>query len=130
MGYDDHGRCPMLVDERCSIYEDRPQTCRDYDCRIFSATGIAMDRQAQPDIAKGVTAWAFRFESGQSRREEAVLKQTATFLQDQRHLFPPGTLPNNPGELAALAVRICRPFAARAGAPDAEIAGTILAWRR
>ena len=24
MGYDEHGHCPMLVDNRCSIYEHRP----------------------------------------------------------------------------------------------------------
>src|SRR4051812_18756771 len=35
MGYNKKGECPMLVDGKCSIYEDRPQTCRDYDCRIF-----------------------------------------------------------------------------------------------
>ena len=40
MGYDDQGRCPMLVEGDCSIYGDRPQTCRDYDCRVFAATGI------------------------------------------------------------------------------------------
>jgi hypothetical protein len=25
----------MLVDDRCSIYEDRPRACRTYDCRIL-----------------------------------------------------------------------------------------------
>ena len=30
----------MLVDGRCSIYEHRPRTCRTYDCRIFTATGL------------------------------------------------------------------------------------------
>ena len=34
MGYDRHGHCPMLVDGSCSIYVDRPKTCRVYDCRI------------------------------------------------------------------------------------------------
>ena len=28
MGYDEHGRCPMLRPEGCSIYEHRPRTCR------------------------------------------------------------------------------------------------------
>ncbi|MFI5042361.1 MAG: YkgJ family cysteine cluster protein, partial [Acidimicrobiales bacterium] len=31
LGYDERGRCPMLVDARCSIYEHRPRTCRTYD---------------------------------------------------------------------------------------------------
>ena len=38
MGYDAHGRCPMLRADGCSIYEHRPRTCRTYDCRVFAAT--------------------------------------------------------------------------------------------
>jgi Fe-S-cluster containining protein len=48
MGYTDQGYCPMLVAGECSIYEDRPQTCRDYDCRVFAATGISVDPRTQP----------------------------------------------------------------------------------
>lgn len=32
LGYDEHGRCPMLSEQGCSIYEHRPRTCRTYDC--------------------------------------------------------------------------------------------------
>ena len=39
LGHDERGHCPMLVDGRCSIYADRPRTCRTYDCRVFAATG-------------------------------------------------------------------------------------------
>ena len=28
MGYDSQGRCPMLTEAGCSIYEHRPRTCR------------------------------------------------------------------------------------------------------
>src|ERR1039458_8074282 len=69
MGYDDKGQCPMFVDNQCSIYEDRPQTCRDYDCRIFAATGIAVDQTVQPEIAKRVESWEFNYE-GEGSREE------------------------------------------------------------
>jgi len=110
MGYDDQGRCPMLIDERCSIYEDRPQTCRDYDCRVFAATGIAVDREAQPKIARRVAAWAFTYESGESRAEHGTVQAAAAFLQANRDLFPPGSLPNYPVQLAALAVSIFRLF--------------------
>src|SRR5262249_23063586 len=43
MGYGENGHCPMLVDNACSIYADRPQTCRTYDCRVFPASGIEPD---------------------------------------------------------------------------------------
>jgi Fe-S-cluster containining protein len=28
-----HGGCGMLIDNKCSIYEDRPIACRQFDCR-------------------------------------------------------------------------------------------------
>ena len=43
MGYNEHGCCPMLTGGKCSIYEHRSQTCRSYDCRIFTAAGIIPD---------------------------------------------------------------------------------------
>ena len=27
------GGCSMLIDNKCSIYEDRPKACRQFDCR-------------------------------------------------------------------------------------------------
>jgi hypothetical protein len=58
LGYDEHGRCPMLVDGACSIYEHRPRTCRTYDCRVFAATGVVPD-SSQPAVAVRVASWRF-----------------------------------------------------------------------
>src|SRR5438552_2615582 len=51
LGYDERGHCPMLVDGRCSIYEHRPQTCRIYDCRVFTAAGIELAEPSKAEIA-------------------------------------------------------------------------------
>jgi Fe-S-cluster containining protein len=59
LGYDEHGHCPMLVDDRCSIYEHRPRTCRTYDCRVFAAADVEPDRERQADIADRVRRWRF-----------------------------------------------------------------------
>ena len=134
MGYNDKGQCPMLVDNECSIYEDRPQTCRDYDCRIFAATGVDVDGQTQAEIAQRVKAWVFRYESEESRAEDTVLKQAAAFLQMNRDLFPEGSLPNYPVQLAALAIRIYRLFSGmkaevrneESARPDSVIARAIV----
>ena len=128
MGYNDEGHCPMLVDNECSIYEHRPQTCRDYDCRVFAATGVAVDEQTQAEIADRVKAWVFRYESEESREGHTVVKQAAAFLQRNRDLFPVGSLPNYPVQLAALAVRIYRLFSDTTvkNRPDAVIAQAIV----
>ena len=69
LGYDEHGRCPMLIDGACSIYEHRPRTCRTYDCRVFAATGVEPD-PSQPEIRARVREW--RFEIDDPERWNAV----------------------------------------------------------
>jgi Fe-S-cluster containining protein len=135
MGYDDQGRCPMLIGNQCSIYEVRPQTCRDYDCRVFAATGIPVDRQNQPEIADRVRRWVFDYEGEESREEHKIVKQAAAFLEMNRDLFPMGSLPSYPVQLAALAVSIYRLFSemttnthnAALALSDAAIAHAIVA---
>ncbi|HEX3542140.1 MAG TPA: YkgJ family cysteine cluster protein, partial [Acidimicrobiales bacterium] len=57
LGYDERGHCPMLVDGKCSIYEDRPRACRTYDCRVFAAAGVELDNA----IGDQARRWRFRF---------------------------------------------------------------------
>lgn len=135
MGYDAQGRCPMLVDDRCTIYADRPQTCRDFDCRVFAATGIALeDEGPQAGIAARARAWRFELPKERDRRELAITQAAGAFLQEQRERFPPGALPPNPAQLAALAIRLYDVFAEvhdageRGARPsDAEVARLVLA---
>lgn len=53
MGYDDQGRCPMLGDRGCTIYEHRPRTCRTFDCRALVAADLMeqLEKEA-PAIAE------------------------------------------------------------------------------
>jgi uncharacterized protein len=106
MGYSDKGHCPMLIDGECSIYEHRLRTCRDYACRIFAATGIPVDPQTQPEIARRVSEWVFTCEMEESREEHSILQKVAALLRKNRDLFEQRSLPGNPAQLAALAVRI------------------------
>lgn len=58
LGYDGAGHCPMLVEGRCSIYEQRPRACRTYDCRVFAAAGVEPD---QPAVAERSRQWRFSY---------------------------------------------------------------------
>jgi len=71
LGYDQRGRCPMLEEGRCSIYEDRPLTCRTYDCRVFAAAGIEADR---PAITTRARTWAFEYPTDDDRRAGAAVR--------------------------------------------------------
>ena len=133
MGYDDQGQCPMFKDNACSIYEARPLTCRAYDCRVFAATGIAVDEAAQPEIAERVRSWAFTFDN-ESRDAQGRLREAAEFLAANRDLFPPGSLPSYPVQLASLAVGVYKLFgelrAEHPAGSEAAIAQGILAALR
>jgi uncharacterized protein len=107
MGYDESGTCPMLREGACTIYSHRPITCRTYDCRVFSATGIRPD---QPGIASRAERWMFSFPAEQDRAEYAAVRAAAAFLQDNADAFPAGFLPRNPAQLAVLAIRVHNVF--------------------
>ena len=77
LGYDEQGRCPMLGDSGCTIYEHRPRTCRTYDCRIFAATGVDPTADGYLTIAERSRRWRFRVD------DDAA--PTATALRAEAH---------------------------------------------
>jgi Fe-S-cluster containining protein len=65
----------MLVDDRCSIYDHRPQTCRAYDCRVFAATAI--ENEEKPVIARQARRWRFSYATEADRAEHDRLQAAA-----------------------------------------------------
>jgi hypothetical protein len=104
--YDERGHCPMLVDGACSIYEDRPRTCRTYDCRVFAAAGVDPDPDTQPAIARQVGRWRFTMDTTDARAASDAIRAAASFLRDRGRELPDGTAPVNRTQLAVLAVEI------------------------
>jgi len=112
LGYDERGHCPMLIGGGCSIYEDRPRTCRTYDCRIFPAAGVAPDDDDDTKslIARRTERWKFGFPGRGDRTERDAVRAAATFLGAQRR--PEGVAPRNAIRLAVLAVEVHEAFLA------------------
>jgi Fe-S-cluster containining protein len=79
MGYDDQGRCPMFKDNRCSIYEHRPRTCRTFDCRVFAATDVVPE---DPAIAARVTQWRFEHATPQDEQLHQDIRRRAAADND------------------------------------------------
>jgi hypothetical protein len=90
LGYDERGHCPMLVDNRCSIYEHRPRTCRTYDCRVFPAAGVDADK---PLVARQAVRWRFTFPTDTDRLEHRAVQTAAASAE-----------PGNPTDVAVRAV--------------------------
>ena len=135
MGYDEHGRCPMLIDDACSIYPYRPSTCRVFDCRVFTATDVA---PAQTPIARRTDRWRFSYATKLGQDEHAMARAAGRFIQERADCFPPGAVPSNPAQTAVLAIKsytVFRPGAKEPGLDgsprsDEAVAHAILAASR
>jgi uncharacterized protein len=122
------GTCPMLCRGKCTIYAQRPQTCLDYDCRVFAAAGIDAGGEDKVVINRRVREWRFQFSSPEDEQAHLAIQAAATFIRAQHAQFPSGVAPRNPLGIAALALRVY-PVFLPPGPPDtaAETAGAILA---
>jgi Fe-S-cluster containining protein len=117
MGFRDDGTCPMYADQQCSIYKDRPQTCRDYDCRIFAASGTlpAGERRI---INERVQEWRFSFPQEEDRAACAAVRRAAEFILAHSADFPSAVRASSPTAAAVLAIKTYSVFVD--GAPVAD----------
>jgi hypothetical protein len=124
------GACPMLSCGQCSIYAQRPQTCLDYDCRVFAVAGIAAGGADKAVINRRVREWRFQFAGDEDRRAYAAVQAAAAFIRTARAQFPAGTVPANPLGVAALALRVYPVFLLPGPTGDAaDIARSVVAAR-
>ena len=79
LGFDERGHCPMLRDGACTIYEHRPRTCRTYDCRVFTATGLEPATH-QVEIRRQVRRWVFTYPTPQDERLRRAVVRAAEDL--------------------------------------------------
>ena len=139
LGYDEQGRCPMLVDDGCSIYEHRPRTCRTYDCRVFPAAGVDIADDGQRPIAERARRWRFDHPVPADDARHDAVRAAARFVREHGDRLPEGTGPVNATEHALLAVRLHEAFIGHdAGTdalvvvadPDPDAVGVVLSARR
>jgi Fe-S-cluster containining protein len=134
LGYVKNGCCPMLINDRCSIYEHRPLTCRSYDCRIFTAAGIAAGDADKALINQRVKRWKFSYPTRLDRDQHAAVQAAAKFIQERAECFPGGAVPTNLSQLAILALKVYKVFLRRDDdsgktgqmPPDSEVAKAVM----
>lgn len=128
MGYDARGHCLMFANGVCSIYSHRPETCRTYDCRVFTAAGM----NAGPDkseINDRIASWRFKYPSARDLDEHRAVTAAANYIRQHVIRFPGGRVPSRPSEVAVLAVKTYEVFLDPPPS-DAEIAAAIIATSR
>jgi uncharacterized protein len=103
------GTCPMLDGGKCSIYTHRPQTCRDYDCRIFAAAGISAGGEDRSVINRRVDEWQFSYTSPAERAAHEAVQCAARFIKEHPSSFP-SRVPTVPTGIAVLAIKVYEVF--------------------
>jgi Fe-S-cluster containining protein len=110
MGFSPDGLCPMLVESRCSIYQQRPRSCQDYDCRVFAAAGIDAGGEDKAVINQRVRAWQYTYTSEADTRAHSAVRAAAAFVQTYAADFPGGRVPTAPSDIAVLAIKVYTVF--------------------
>ena len=128
MGFDARGHCPMLRDGNCSIYQHRPDTCRTYDCRVFTAAGVDAG-PGRPVINERVARWRFEFPEDIDRREQRAVAAAAAFLRQHPVRVPGGHVPSRPNDIAVLALKSYTVFMQGEPSHEDAVAGIIEAVR-
>ncbi len=107
MSWRHDGTCPALECNRCTIYAQRPTTCRDYDCRVFVPAGLDAGDERKAVINERIRAWRFRIESADERDAFDAIRRHATFIRDRRECFPNEGrgVPSAPTGIAVLAMK-------------------------
>jgi Fe-S-cluster containining protein len=104
LGYDQNGYCPMMKNNKCVIYDHRPATCRNYDCRIFTATGFSPGEE-RPVIANRAGLWRFDLSGVDDIKKFRAVRRAAGFIREHAGSFPAGFIPDNIPRQAMLAIK-------------------------
>ena len=128
LGYDERGHCPMLVDDKCSIYEHRPRTCRVYDCRVFPAAGVNIEEPDKVLIDQQANRWRFSYSTDDGRVRHEAVRAAATFLDEHAAVVFDGAAAPNNTQRAVLAVELHDAFVRRT--PDPQEVRVELTRRR
>jgi Fe-S-cluster containining protein len=128
MGFDARGHCPMFRGGGCTIYPQRPDTCRTYDCRVFSAAGTDAG-EGRPVINERVARWRFDYPQESDRAEHRAVRAAAQFLRQHPVRFPGGHVASRPADIAVLAVKAYQVFMHGTPRHEDAVAGIIQACR-
>ncbi len=132
MGYDERGRCPMLVDGRCSIYAYRPRTCRVYDCRVFAAADVVDDDPTKQRIARQARRWRFAEPDPSDVALHDAVRAAAAYLAERAKDLPADVVPVTATRRAVLAVAVHDAFLVdghvRTDVDPDEVAAAVVAF--
>jgi hypothetical protein len=100
----------MLLGTTCSIYANRPQACRVYDCRVFAACGEETDALGKDPIATQVRRWEFQFNSCEDTAAYRAVEAAARYLACEQYELADEFGEIGPARRSVLAIELHRLF--------------------
>lgn len=125
LGYDESGTCPMLENGRCTIYTQRPRTCRQYDCRVFAAAGLQAGGDDKAAVNEQVHRWRFDEINSDDVEQRLAVASAARYLMENQQSLPGGSGLANPIQLALSAIKIHHLFLPEVAIRDQALAGAV-----
>ena len=110
LGYDKDGFCPMYKKGNCSIYNYRPQTCQNFDCRIYTAAGITSEQEIHSPIIKHSMRWKFHYATESDLKTHSAIKTAAKFIIDNKESFPNCITPTDLKQIAIVSIKAYQIF--------------------
>jgi uncharacterized protein len=118
LGYDERGCCPLLVKNKCSIYRDRPATCRSFDCRILASSGLAWDGAPINLLFQKARRWKFNCPARSDSNLLSAVQDAAKFLANHPDLFKDKFTPWDGIQISVLAIKVYDVFLKTNASPN------------
>jgi hypothetical protein len=100
----------MFDGSNCTIYPQRPQTCRDYDCRVFAAAGLEAGSADKQEINRRVGLWRFSYADARAEAQHRAVQSAARFIRDRQASFAHERVPTATTGIAVLALKVYELF--------------------
>jgi uncharacterized protein len=117
LGYDKHGRCPMLVRNKCSIYKFRPATCRSFDCRILSASGLVEEDNINQPVFQQARRWKFTYTTKVDKILHSAVHDAAKFMMSHPDCIKDNVFSGDAIQISVLAIKVYYVFLKFKGSP-------------
>jgi hypothetical protein len=106
LGYDGRGRCPMLLGNTCSIYRNRPATCRIFDCRVIAASGLTGDGNEHNPILQQAQRWQFNCPTKRDLNLLSAVQAAAEFLRKHPECLQKNFIPTDAIQISVAAIKV------------------------
>jgi hypothetical protein len=96
----------MLIGNTCSIYRNRPTTCRIFDCRVLAASGLTGEDDENNPIFQQARRWQFNYPTKRDRNLFSAIQAAAAFLRRHPECIQKNLVPMDAIQISIAAIKV------------------------